>query len=136
MYYRLPSNEYLGPNTPPEIKKLAEKAFPSSSQRSYLFEAWVTSSESWKNSKLLVALKSRSKHARRGLRRWYTFDEMVKKWGADIAEDIKNTKLGDEKLREREVRQHPELPHRQDSGAHVELFGLGLRAFHFKFIIN
>ncbi|CAE7151479.1 unnamed protein product, partial [Symbiodinium pilosum] len=84
------------------IKKLAEKAFPSSSQRSYLFEAWITSSESWKNSKLLVALKSRSKHARRGLRRWYTFDEMVKRWGTDIAEDIKNTKLGDEKLKERE----------------------------------
>ena len=97
-----------GPRSPKEITKLAEQA--DDSQRSYMYESWLLADESWSKSKLYLTLKKKGSHARRGLRRWYTFPEMVSKFGAEAAQDIKERKENDPKLRETEIRPHPECP--------------------------
>ena len=97
-----------GPRSPKEITKLAEGA--DDSQRSYMYESWLLAEGSWKNSKLYLTLKKKGSHSRRGLRRWYTFDEMVTKFGAEAARDIKERKENDPKLCGTEIRAHPECP--------------------------
>ena len=108
----------LGPNTPPEIRKMAEKAMPGSSTRSYMFESWLTSSECWKSSKLLITLRSKSSTAKRGLRRWMTLAEMIERFGREVALEIKAHKESDERLSKNEIRKHPECPWREDCTSH------------------
>ena len=98
---------------PKEIAKLADKSEPYSPERSYLFDAWVTSEESWTKSRLLQSLRSKDSKLKKGLRRWCTMKEMVERWGQTIAEDIVAHKLADKNLREREVRRHPDCPDRE-----------------------
>ena len=98
---------------PKEIAKLADKSEPYSPERSYLFDAWVTSEESWSKSRLLQILRSKDSNLKKGLRRWSTFQEMADRWGKTVAEDIVNHKLADKNLREREVRKHPDCPERE-----------------------
>ncbi|CAE7479305.1 unnamed protein product [Symbiodinium sp. CCMP2592] len=103
----------VSPNTPPEILKLAEKAEPHSPERSYLFEAWLTSSENWKSSKLLISLKQKNSTKNRGTRKWMTYAEMCERFGESVATDIRDAKLDDPQLKKKEVRDHPECKHRK-----------------------
>ena len=80
-----------------------------------MFESWLTSSEDWKSSKLLLTLRSKTSKTKRGLRRWMTFQQMVAQWGEEIALEMKNHKEADEHLRKTEIRRHPDLPKRDDS---------------------
>ncbi|CAE7351856.1 unnamed protein product [Symbiodinium sp. CCMP2456] len=105
---------FESPNCPKEIKKLASKASGDSSKRSFLFENWLTSSESWMKSSLLQRLKSKNSNAKRGLRRWLTKQEMVAKWGEEIAQAMIETKENDDEKAMTEIRAHPELPLRED----------------------
>ena len=80
-----------------------------------LFEEWAGSKESWKQSELVLQMRSRHSHKMRGARRWITEREISNKYGSDeIASDIVNRKLNDEQLRKTQVRDHPDLPGRAD----------------------
>ena len=69
--------------------------------------------EDWKRSSLLQILRSKTGTRKRGLRRWLTHSDMVKKWGKEVADDIREVKLNDPIKFEKETRQHPELPNRE-----------------------
>lgn len=49
-----------------------------------------------------------------GVRRWFLRSELEKKFGADVATDIINRKLSDEKLKKSETRMFQDLPDRED----------------------
>ncbi|CAE7221785.1 PLCXD2, partial [Symbiodinium sp. CCMP2456] len=98
-------------NCPPEIARLARKAVDDAGQRSYMFESWLASNEDWKKSSLLVTLRRKGSSARRGLRKWVLYSEMITKWGEDIALAMKEAKETDEHKRKHEIRDFPDAPH-------------------------
>ena len=80
-----------------------------------LFEEWAGSEEDWSKSNLIIQMRSRNKHSKKGCRRWLTQREIADKYGsADIAADIVRLKLEDNKTRASTVRDHPDLPGRED----------------------
>ena len=97
-----------GPNTPREIKRMASKAKTDASARSVLFEDWLQSGESWKQSKLLARLRNRSSSSRHGMRKWLFYSEMVSRFGSEVAAAIKETKEGDPERSLTEIRKWPE----------------------------
>ncbi|CAE7710478.1 unc-89 [Symbiodinium sp. CCMP2592] len=98
-------------NCPPEIARLARKAVDEPGQRSYMFESWLASNEDWKKSSLLVTLRRKGSSARKGLRKWMLYTEMITKWGAEIALAMKESKESDEHRRKNEIRDHPDASH-------------------------
>ena len=94
--------------------KLAEKAKSNSSQRSVLFEHWLTANENWQKSRLLIRLRSSKKNRKAGLRRWMLFSEMCSKWGTEVATAMKESKEADPERSLAEIRKHPEMPGRED----------------------
>lgn len=76
-----------------------------------MFEAWLASNEDWKKSSLLVTLRRKGSSARRGLRKWVLYSEMITKWGEDIALAMKEAKETDEHKRKHEIRDFPDAPH-------------------------
>ncbi|CAE7282081.1 PLCXD2, partial [Symbiodinium microadriaticum] len=98
---------------PPEISKLARKAVDDPGQRSYMFEAWLAANEDWKKSSLLVTLRRKGASARRGLRKWVLYSEMIEKWGETIAQAMVEAKQADEHKRKHEIRPFPDAPHLQ-----------------------
>ena len=82
-------------------------------QRSYMFEAWLAANEDWKKSSLLVTLRRKGASARRGLRKWVLYSEMIEKWGETIAQAMVEAKQADEHKRQHEIRPFPDAPHLQ-----------------------
>ena len=78
-----------------------------------LYDAWLQSNESWQNSKLLEIIRSKNSHAKKAIRVWLTFSEMEKRWGSDVASAMRDRKLDEPRLRETEVRKHPDRAPRQ-----------------------
>ena len=95
---------------PREIKKLASKAKADAGQRSYLFEAWLSSSENWHKSALLSRLRSKKSSTARGFRKWMLRQEMVDKWGDEVADDMIEAKTSCEEKSMTEIRDWPECP--------------------------
>ena len=95
---------------PREIKKLASKAKADAGQRSYLFEAWLSSSENWHKSALLSRLRSKKSSTARGFRKWMLRQEMVDKWGDEVADDMIEAKTPCEEKSMTEIRDWPECP--------------------------
>ena len=87
---------------------MASKAKSSSSARSVLFEDWLQSNECWKHSKLLARLRNRSSTSRRGMRRWLFYNEMIARFGEEVAAAIKETKESDPERSLTEIRKWPE----------------------------
>lgn len=81
---------------------------------SYLYENWLSASECWGKSQLLVSIRNRSGSKKRQVRKWMLYSEMEKLWGHDVASDVKDRKLASPELRSAEVRAHPECPTRED----------------------
>lgn len=80
-----------------------------------LFEEWAASKEVWKNSEIVLQMRSRHTNKVRGARRWITEREIATKYqSAEIAAEIVHRKLSDEQLRRTQVRDHPDLPGRDD----------------------
>ena len=98
---------------------MAEKAQEDSKIRSLLFDHWLAAAECWSKSQLLITLKSKQKNSKCGLRRWFTKQEMVQKWGAEVAQAMVDAKESDEERRKREVREHPDCPVREACCLHV-----------------
>lgn len=69
-----------------------------------MYEHYFAAEGKWKNSKLHVQLQEKSTKKFLGLRKWYTWVQLVEKHGEDIAKSIVETKENDEKLRESEIR--------------------------------
>ncbi|CAE7158255.1 unnamed protein product [Symbiodinium necroappetens] len=63
---------------------------------------------------MLISLKQKNSKKSRGLRKWMTFKEMCERFGESVATDIRDAKLEDAELRQKEVRDHPECKHRKD----------------------
>ncbi|CAE7690305.1 unnamed protein product [Symbiodinium sp. KB8] len=87
---------------------MASKAKTDASARSVLFEDWLQSGESWKQSKLLARLRNRSSSSRHGMRKWLFYSEMVSRFGSEVAAAIKETKEGDPERSLTEIRKWPE----------------------------
>lgn len=80
-----------------------------------MFEEWAGSEEDWSKSNLIIQMKSRNKHSKKGCRRWLTQREISDKYSSEeIAADIVRLKLEDSKARASTVRDHPDLPGRED----------------------
>ena len=63
-----------------------------------LFEEWAGSEQDWNKSNLIIQMRSRNKHSKKGCRRWLTQREIADKYGsAEIAADIVRLKLEDHK---------------------------------------
>ncbi|CAE7212823.1 unnamed protein product [Symbiodinium sp. CCMP2592] len=92
------------------IKRMGEKAKNNSEMNSILFEAWEKCNGDWKTSSIYLNLKNIKSTRRTGVRVWMTRAEVVAKFGETSADAIILRKLGDEKLKNSEVRRHPELP--------------------------
>lgn len=82
---------------------------PGSTLNGVLFEAWISCAGDWKKSKLYISVTSSTTNQRLGRRRWMTASEMRQRFG-DATDAIITRKTGDEELRAKEVRPHPECP--------------------------
>lgn len=81
------------------------------SLNSVLYDAWASCEQGqWTKSKFLQNIRTRHTSTVRGRRRWLTAKEMDDRFGVELATQIRNRKLLDPELKEREVRPHPELP--------------------------
>ena len=81
------------------------------SLNSVLYDAWASCSEgSWSKSQFLMQIRHRHLSKKRGCRKWLTAREMNSIFGEDLAQQIRDRKLFDTELFEKEVRCHPELP--------------------------
>ena len=88
---------------------------------SILYDACASCSEGqWEKSKFLVSIRERHSTTRRGVRKWLTAPEMDTRFGAENGNLIRNRKLLDPELKERETREHPELPGNQDGRWHYD----------------
>ena len=84
---------------------------PSDSEKnSVMFEAWLNCGGNWKQSQLYINCKTKNTSKRKGVRKWMLRKDIEAKFGEENAEAIVLRKLGDEKLRETEVKKHPDLP--------------------------
>ena len=81
---------------------------------SILYEAWMSCSGNWTNSRFLLQIRQRTSDKIKGVRKWFTRSELIAKFGEGPAEDIISRKAGDEQLAAKEIRQHPECPDNQD----------------------
>lgn len=80
-----------------------------------LWEQWIQSAGQWDKSELVVQARSTIKGTKTGARRWMLKSDIVQKYGDEsIAEELIRAKESDPKLRQTQVRDHPELPHRVD----------------------
>ena len=80
---------------------------------SILYESWASCEGEWTKSTFYQNVKLRHVSKVRGRRRWLTAKEMDERFGPELAEQIRNRKLLDPELKEKEVRRHPELPDSQ-----------------------
>jgi len=80
-----------------------------------LYEAWLSCEGNWKKSRLYLSICNKNRKKTTGVRRWYLRSELEKRFGVDVATDIVNRKLNDEKLKESETRLFEELPDREDA---------------------
>lgn len=88
-----------------------------------LYEQWLSCEGQWKESSLLVQLKSEVRHRKKGSRRWYTLAELAIKFGSQsCAEKIKAAKMGDPILCKSQVREHPDAPGEPEPYWHIRLF--------------
>lgn len=82
---------------------------------SVLFDAWASCGDGQcDTSKFYLSVKERSSKRCRGTRRWLLFHEMVERFTEPVAAAMRENKLNDATLFEKEVRYHPELPHKED----------------------
>lgn len=57
------------------------------------------------------------------------FQKFALRWGKELSDSICDRKLGDEEIKEKEVRQHPDISKDEKdiySGDHSDLYSLGL----------
>ena len=108
--------------------KLSEQAKTDPSLRSYLFENWLVSQESWVRSKLVCKLRSRTAQKKKGLRKWMFKAEMITRFGEDVALAMIEAKENDPERAEREIREHPDCPGRKDRNNHAIMFASELHA--------
>ena len=74
----------------------------------YLFESWSQAAEEWKKSTVYINVCEKSGTVRRGVRKWVTKAQLVQSVGREVAEAIIENKMNNERLRETEVRTHPD----------------------------
>lgn len=80
-----------------------------------LYEAWLSCEGNRKKSRLYLSICNKNRKKTTGVRRWFLRSELEKRFGVDVATDIVNRKLNDEKLKESETRLFEELPDREDA---------------------
>lgn len=86
-----------------------------SEKMSVLFEEWCAAGENWKSSEFVVQMKTINKTRRRGARKWMTKADLIKKYGSeDVAVAIIQGKESDKRLRDTQIRPHPEVPDRPE----------------------
>ena len=88
---------------------------PGSAMNSILFEAWMSCSGNWKQSKFLLSIRSRESHKIKGVRKWFTRAELRTKFGDGPAEDMITRKRNDAELAQSEIRKHPDLPNSEET---------------------
>ncbi|CAE7621468.1 unnamed protein product [Symbiodinium sp. CCMP2592] len=86
----------------------------NSEKNSVMFEAWLNCGGNWKQSQLYINCKTKNISKRKGVRKWMLRTDIEAKFGVENAEAIIVRKLNDEKLRDTEVKKHPDLPESLD----------------------
>ncbi|CAK9008008.1 unnamed protein product [Durusdinium trenchii] len=100
----------------PEVKRLAERARSGGKQSKtrklqLLFEQWVSASEKWSSSSLVISMKQRHQRRHKGGRRWLTKAQIAIKYNSkELAEEICHHKESDEYLRSTETKPFPDKP--------------------------
>ena len=80
-----------------------------------LYEQWVQAGGNWNNSQLVAQAKTTISGSKTGARRWMLRSQIIEKYGSEsIADELILSKETDPALKKTQVREHPELPHRQD----------------------
>ena len=87
----------------------AQQPIPGSERLQVLFEQWVSCAGHWRESSLYHQLRVTSKHRKRGARKWLTVSELSLKYGSmEVAQKIAHAKETDEKVKDSQVRPHPD----------------------------
>jgi len=79
-----------------------------------LYEAWLSCNGDWKSSRLYISICNKNRTKTTGVRRWFFRKELQTKFGVDVAADIINRNMLDEKLKKEETRMFKDLPDRED----------------------
>ena len=101
-------------NSPPEVRFMAEKARQGSraektSKLQALFEQWCSAEEQWSRSQFVLRMRNSVSSKHRGARRWMPKQDIVKRYGEDVACQIISEKQKPE-LENVQWKRHPDLP--------------------------
>ena len=80
-----------------------------------LFEEWVSSNDCWTSSQLVAQAKTSVRGTKTGARRWMMRSEIIEKYQSEqIADELIAAKLNDPVQAKTCVKNHEDLPHRED----------------------
>ena len=89
---------------------------------SVIFDAWAQCGEGqWSKSKFLMNVRERHSVQRRGCRKWLFDWEMDQRFGQEVASMIRDAKLADAELTQREVRYFPGIPESEKTRQYLTL---------------
>ena len=77
---------------------------------SVLFESWNECGADWRKSSIFLQVTSKDKHKRKGVKSWFTKEQLNQRFGQEGADAIVCFKTGDATLSQSEVRDHPDAP--------------------------
>ena len=81
-----------------------------SSLNSVIYDAWQQCGEGdWSKSKFLMSIREKTTHRKRGHRAWLFAWQMDEKFGAELGQQLRDSKLLDEAVCAKEVRYYPGL---------------------------
>lgn len=101
----------LGPANPLSIRQLTGGKQSKTRKLQLLFEQWVSASEKWSSSSLVISMKQRHQRRHKGGRRWLTKAQIAIKYNSkELAEEICHHKESDEYLRSTETKPFPDKP--------------------------
>ena len=79
-------------------------------EMAYIYESWLAAGENWTQISVYLSATSTTGTRRRGVKRWLTYAEIERQYGATVAKAMVDHKLNTPELAENEVRFHPDAP--------------------------
>lgn len=90
-----------------------------------LYEGWLSANEDWESSSLVISIRSSTAHRKRGARKWFTRDELARKYSTGetldytIADEIIGEKLKDDVTSRQSCRPHPDCPNNKSMAQYL-----------------
>ena len=79
-------------------------------QMQYTYESWSAANENWNQSTVYKNITSKTGTVRRGVKKWMSRAEITRLLGAEACEAVIAHKWSVKKLRDTEIRDHPDAP--------------------------